>query len=170
MIRIGITGHRNLKTECISQYKQQVKELLTALKEEHKDILLYSSLAEGADRLVVEVGRSLMIDYIGVLPMDSDSYRLDFTCVSKREFDNFLMHATSMIEMQWLNKPSKFLNSSDRDAQYEAAGYYIANECDILIALWDGMQSCLRGGTSETVNYFVQKKNAILYHIPISRE
>lgn len=170
MIRIGVTGHRNLKKECISHYKQQVIELLISLKEENKDILLYSSLAEGADRLVVVVCRSLMIDYIGVLPMDSASYRFDFTGTSKREFDNFLMHATSMIEMQWLNKPSTFFNSSDRDAQYEAAGYYIANECDVLIALWDGMQSYLRGGTSETVNYFVQKKNAILYHIPVSRE
>ena len=170
MVKIGIVGHRNLKRECIGHYKQQVKELLILLKEEHKDVLLYSSLADGADRLVVEVGRSLMIDYIAVLPMDTDSYRLDFTDVSKKEFEHSLMHASGIVEMQWLNKPSALFHSSHRDAQYEAAGHYIADECDILIALWDGKQSCLRGGTSETVNYFMKRKNAILYHLIVSRE
>lgn len=162
MVKVGIVGHRNLKAECISHYKQQVQKLLILLKEKHQDVLLYSALAEGADRLAVEVGRGLMIDYIAVLPMKAESYRLDFTGDSASEFDSYLIDASTILEMQWLS-------TSDRDIQYEVAGRYIADVCEVLIALWDGEQSYLRGGTSEIVNYFLQRKNATLHHLLVGR-
>ena len=53
MLKIGIVGHLNLKENCISFYKNKVYELLKSLKDKNHKILLYSSLADGADRLVM---------------------------------------------------------------------------------------------------------------------
>ena len=51
MIKIGITGHRNLDERFIGDYKREIFEKLSQYK--HKNIILYSALADGSDRLVV---------------------------------------------------------------------------------------------------------------------
>jgi len=53
--------------------------------------------------------------------------------------------------------------------QYEATGHYIANNSNILIALWNGQYIGLRGGTGEIVKYYKQKEQYKLYHLLVSR-
>ena len=43
MIKIGITGHRNLKEKCISFYSEKIRNQLKTLQEKHYDIFLYCS-------------------------------------------------------------------------------------------------------------------------------
>jgi hypothetical protein len=161
MIKLGITGHRNLDIRFIKQYKQKVLNKLIKLKQKYNNILLYSALADGADRLVVFEAIKLNIDFIVVLPMDKNIYKTDFDIESKREFDDLLEKSKEIITIP-INKDFK------RDLQYELAGHYISNNSDILFALWDGQYNKLKGGTSEIVKYHI-KQNKKLFHLKVDR-
>lgn len=163
MLKIGIIGHINLKKSCISFYEKKVYEMLKSLKERDNDILIYSSLADGADRLVVEVAMGLGIGYVVVLPMEEDLYILDFNDKSKIEFKNLLKGAIETRTMPSIK------SVDNRALQYEMAGRYISDNCDILMALWDSKYIHLQGGTSETVKYHCKKSRFSLYHLPVSR-
>ncbi|MDF1879024.1 hypothetical protein JHD46_05145, partial [Sulfurimonas sp. SAG-AH-194-C20] len=155
---IGVTGHRDLTIECISYYEVQVHSLLSSLKREHTDVIICSPLSDGADRLVVKEGISLSIPFIAILPMPKDKYIRDFDNNSLDEF-NYLLHQAQEIIItplhgnNTLDKISSY--SNQRDLQYEACGYYIADNSDNLIALWDGKFIGLTGGTGEIVKYYL---------------
>jgi len=165
MIKIGITGHINLKEECIQYYRDELLRMLRELKNKYINVVLYSTLSDGADRLIVEVAMKLDIEYIAVLSMPKANYRTDFSEASCMQFEYLLEHALSVIEI-----PLLFVNGKDRDLQYEASGLFVSDKCDILIALWDGKYTYLRGGTGEIVKYHLSKKSYSLYHLLVSRE
>lgn len=172
MIKIGIIGHLNLKEDCITHYENKVRDLLKSLRERDKDILIYSALADGADRLVVEVGTALNIEYVAVLPMKKNIYMTDFNNESKIKFNNLLENASSLVEMPLVkNNTVSFIsnNLEERSLQYEEAGKYISDICDILIVLWDGKYTQLKGGTSEMIKYHTSKPHYRLYNLLVSR-
>ena len=161
MIYIGITGHRNLKQEYLPYYKQQLYKLLQKLQQKYKDIRVYSALAQGADSLIVEVAISLDIEYIAVLPMIQDIYKQDFTNSFLKKFEYLLQNALYIKEMPHL---------STINEQYESAGRYISDNSHILVALWDGVDNCLQGGTSEIIKYHISKQKYRFYLLLVSRE
>ena len=172
MLKIGITGHRDLNKKFIVHYKQELFNKLSLLQQIHNDIVIYSALADGADRVIIEQAIKLNIDFIAVLPMKPKYYKNDFTSKSKLVFDELLSNAKKTIEIPLSNNStlSDIQNHGyHRDLQYEKAGQFISDNCDILIALWDGIDTYLTGGTSETVKYFCSKPQYSLYHILVSR-
>ena len=103
MMKIGVTGHINLKKSCIQYYKNQLFKKLKYLKRKNTDIVVYSALANGSDRLVVEIAKELNINYIAILPMEKNIYKYEFDKKSKIEFDNLLHEATDIIVMSALS-------------------------------------------------------------------
>ena len=172
MIKIGITGHRNLKEQCIPCYRARIHDMLVSLKEKHEELLVYSSLADGADRLVVEVAMELDIEYVAVLPMPKNIYITDYDEVSTDTFNTLLNKAVWEIEIPLVDGNTLLsitIDSEERNSQYEAAGLYMSDHCDILMALWDGKYSLFKGGTSEIVKYHLAKMHYSLYHLLVSR-
>ena len=172
MIKIGITGHRNLTEECIPYYKARVREMLVKLQEEDEDTLVYSALADGADRLVVEVALELGIEYVAVLPMPKEIYMTDYDAASQVIYNKLFDAASSVVEIPMVENNSFFSivdYSEERDLQYEAAGFYMSDHCDILIALWDGEYTLLKGGTSEIVKHHLSKAHYRLSHLLVAR-
>lgn len=170
--KIGITGHRDLKQECIAYYETKVSELLQKMKKRHKDLVVYSPLADGADRLIVKEAIKLGISYKAILPMPKEIYSMDFDNKSLVEFETLLKQAKEVITLPLCQNISLKQISDygeERDAQYEAVGYYIVDSVDGLVALWDGRKLGLRGGTGEIVEYFLQKQEGNLYHLLVSR-
>jgi uncharacterized protein YihD (DUF1040 family) len=161
MIKIGITGHRNLDEKFIENYKQKVSIKLKKLKKEYSEIILYSALADGADRLIVYEAIKLDIKFVTILPMKKDVYENDFNTISKIEFDKLLNKAYSIVQIAQKNTFSK-------DIQYELSGHYISDNSDLLFALWDGKDTGLQGGTSEIVKYHLKNKKEI-FHIKVDR-
>lgn len=162
MIKIGAIGHIHLNNTFKKLYKRRVAKKLTELKKRHTDLVVFSSLANGADRLALHEAIKLNIDFTAVLPMDKKTYHADFNCNSKKEFDNLLKKAKDIIIM-----PHN--HSFNRNIQYELAGYYISDNSDILLALWDGKYNNLKGGTSETVKYHLSQ-NKELWHLKVDRK
>jgi hypothetical protein len=75
--------------------------------------------------------------------MPVDEYVRDFTSVhSRNEFSELLAQAHKVIT---------FPPESTRPGAYEIAGQYIIEQCDVLVALWNGQPPQGEGGTGAVV-------------------
>jgi hypothetical protein len=142
MTFIGITGHRFLAevdrlTAGMDAALHQIREAFPA----QEALTVISPLAEGADRLVVQRAiASGAVRLIVPLPLPVDDYLADFaTAASREEFRDLLALADSTVALPAV---------PTREAAYEAAGRYVLEHCDVLIALWDGQNEQGQGGTS----------------------
>lgn len=145
MTFIGITGHRFLAevdrlTAGVDAALHQISEAFPA----QEALTVISPLAEGADRLVVQRAiASGAVRLIVPLPLPVEDYLADFaTAASREEFRNLL--TLSDITMLLPTVPT-------REAAYEAAGRYMLEHSDVLIALWDGQNEQGQGGTGALV-------------------
>jgi len=144
-----------------------VKQVLTKLDNSLIHIphtfIAVSPLAEGADRLVAKqilnwpVSDKKNISNLEVvLPMPEEDYLQDFkTQESKEEFKNLLKLA---ISTQIFNK------KASRSDNYNKAGQFVVQNCDVLIAIWDGEPAEGTGGTAEIVAY-ARKKGRYIFWI-----
>lgn len=158
MIRIGVSGHRYMLEQ--SSLKVALKAALAEIESvfRQKVEVVLSPLAEGADQFVA---RMCMDEYgfhlVAVLPVPSDDYVQDFNRESSREtFLRLLAEARQTVEIP--PQPS-------RDQAYEAAGRYVVDHCDVLIALWDGKPARGRGGTGEIVTYARMQNRPLVWII-----
>ena len=140
MVRVGVTGHRSF--DDVGSVVAAVDGILDRLA--GGAIEVRSSLAEGADRLVVErVLRRPGSRLVAILPLDAEDYADDFGG-SVGEFDDLLAAADEVEVVP--PQPT-------REAAYEAAGRAVVDGSDVLLALWDGAGSRGQGGTAEIVDY-----------------
>ena len=160
-IVIGVTGHRKLDnipslTNDIQAALEKVRQMVPPLPHTPLLLTILSPLAEGADRLVVrEVLKFPKAVLEVVLPLEQDIYMQDFeTTESKTEFEELISQANSIKIL-----PSK----GQRNQAYERVGRYIIDQCDVLIALWDGEQAAGRGGTQEIVQYARDTKCPLIW-------
>ena len=150
---IGITGHRDLRKEDDEPLRKAVRAVFDELASDypHTPMQLISGLAEGADRLVADVALECGIALIACLPMEKAAYLNDFHAEeSRREFDALLTKSARVVELPWEGGvPAD--HGPARTQQYQALGEYIVMESQVLIALWDGVDTKLPGGTSTVV-------------------
>jgi hypothetical protein len=172
---IGITGHRDLRDEDRKILEERVKGIFSKLHEDYREtpLVLVSPLAEGADRLAAEAALAAHagVRLIVPLPLPIDLYEMDFDHVSvleapsatvvvekdsRPEFRALLdqAYATFPLDLVQGNTFEKIAKQGPaRDRQYEAVGQYIARQSQILIALWDGVESNRVGGTASVVHF-----------------
>jgi hypothetical protein len=158
-IVIGVTGHRDLRQDDIAELGQKIHEIFREIKRKcpNSPIILLSPLAEGADRLVAKTALELGLSIVAPLPMPIDEYMKDFKDqVSQAEFSEILRKSTRYFEMP-LVEGNTLENTAEpgehRDRQYSQIGAYIAKHSQILIALWDGIESKKTGGTASIVGF-----------------
>jgi hypothetical protein len=133
---VGVTGHREL-TPRIRQY---VRKELTELLRGRSPLRGLSSLADGADQLfahtVLREGGRLH----AVIPAAGYVNTIREVHLYQR-----LLAGASETVMLGFDTPGP--------AAYEAAGRYIVENCDLLVAVWDGAAPRGRGGTFAAVDY-----------------
>jgi hypothetical protein len=173
-VRIGVTGHRDLTSEKINTLRQSVREVLgeldRVLTHTPHTYIVVSPLAEGADRLVaVEVlgwhSANCEPPCLEVpLPMPADEYAKDFATIeSKTEFRELLARAGWCKELdscivnfeQSTNDTEEVrsLKKENRRKAYRKVGHWVADNCDVLVAIWNGDKAKGIGGTGEIVEY-----------------
>jgi hypothetical protein len=144
MPTVGVTGHRVL-TE-VDKINAGVQKALRRIECDfaQQPLTVLSPCAEGADRLVVHrVLQRPNGRLVVPLPLSPVEYMKDFElAASKEEFRRLLDRADEVIELP---------PAPTRNEAYEAAGLYVLDHCDVLIAIWDGQGSQGRGGTAEIV-------------------
>jgi hypothetical protein len=112
-------------------------------------LVVVSALAEGADRLVAEVALDLGYHLHAPLPFPAEEYAYDFeTEASRAEFARLLARASRVLELD--GRPANTATEHDAD-DYRRVGVVILSNCDVLVALWDGVYTGKSGGTSQVV-------------------
>jgi hypothetical protein len=150
MVAIGVTGHRFL--DELDKLNAGVAGALKRIAENFpgQPFKVISALAEGADRLVVHQVLSQPESRLVVpLPLAKNDYLTDFkSAQSKKEFLGLLDQAEEVTELP-LPKPVR--GKDLREAAYEALGQYLLDNCDVLLAVYDGQEAQGLGGTGGVV-------------------
>jgi hypothetical protein len=168
-LRIGVTGSRRLSAEQLPRIREEIGQVLRDVREAfarlsrtpgaaavyarpdgsspEPRLRLLTSLAEGADRLVADVALEQGFELLCALPFAAGEYEKDFASEQNRhEFRELLRRAgPSVCELDG--------KRDEQDRSYEAAGLYVARNCDLLIAVWDGLPARGVGGTEEIVRF-----------------
>jgi len=184
----GVTGHSDLISEDIPELEATVRQVFQAVQSRypHSPLRLLSPLAEGADRLAATVALELGGELLVPLPMPHQEYEQDFaTSESRQEFERLLGEASQVFELSALPEatpPRIPKPHSVRERQYEEVGIYVVRHSHFLLALWDGEDSGLSGGTSSIVQFRIAGLPAerlnpldvpdagLLFHIPARRQ
>ncbi|HLI65615.1 MAG TPA: hypothetical protein VKU90_04550 [Caulobacteraceae bacterium] len=169
-LRVGVTGHRpgpKLPPETEPAVSAAVQRLFAALARDlgaiaaaHADafaaappqLVVISSLAEGADRIVAERGLEAGATLEVVLPAPRAEYETDFEDpASKAGYQALLARATSVFELE--ATPGALGGKRG----YEAAGLVMLAHTDLLIAIWDEGEPAGIGGTGAIVEHAVNE-------------
>lgn len=143
MIRYGIAGHRNFDNKKAVDFMiRQYIDILREAKIQNLNVTAISALAEGADTLFAEAALSLSIPLESIRPFAE--YPSDFkTNDSFLRYEKLCNSAVRKINLPF-NKRS--------DTAYQAAMHWIVDNCDVLIAVWDGEASGKIGGTKDAID------------------
>jgi hypothetical protein len=157
MVSIGVTGHRFLdEGELLNT---AVDRVVSRIEQKYpgEEWSVVSSLAEGADRLVVRrlLNTHPALALLVPLPLPAAEYLKDFpTAESQEEFQKLLALARHAIQ------PAEF---ATREEAYRAAGIAMLDASDVLVALWNGRPAGGVGGTGEIVELARQRKMPIAW-------
>ncbi|WP_411083699.1 hypothetical protein [Streptomyces sp. cmx-18-6] len=140
MNRIGVTGHRSIPARARAHV---LAGLRTALCDAGGATEALSSLAVGADQLFAGLALGCGAELTAVIP--SGDYEASFEdAVDLARYRMLRSRAAQEIRLD-------FPHSTDE--AYFAAGAYIADHCDLLLAVWDGRPARGLGGTGDIVTY-----------------
>ncbi|MFJ2177853.1 hypothetical protein ACIOHE_33800 [Streptomyces sp. NPDC087851] len=140
MKRIGVTGHRDIPAEAYAHIRAAI---VAVLHGQSGSMEALSSLAAGADQLFAVLALDHGAELTVVIP--SGDYEDGFE--DPTELDGYLRlkdRATLEVRMAYPHST---------DEAYYAAGTYIADNCDRLLAVWDGRPARGLGGTGDIVRY-----------------
>ncbi|MFJ5308117.1 hypothetical protein [Streptomyces sp. NPDC088350] len=141
MTRIGCTGHQTLTA---ATRRNVVHAIASEITRRWRDELIgLCCLAEGADQLfaltILASGGRMHV----VIP--SNEYESTFHTKQSRENYKALLNIASDVSTLSFSAPSE-------DA-FMAAGQEIVDQCDVLLAVWDGKPAGGKGGTADVVAY-----------------
>ena len=179
-LRVAVAGHRvhssiSLDNTQLAEQIEWVYRMIGAQLERcyqhsHARKLYYeqapilriiSSLADGADRLLVEshlVGEAFELSCI--LPFSAEEYANDFDESSRKEYYQLLKHAGYQSEKNRVLELDG--RRSEADEAYRVCGESLVKNCDLLVALYDGEQR--QGyGTAFTVKQALDAKIPVIW-------
>jgi hypothetical protein len=169
---VGITGHRNLTPHVTQMVQKTCERILAkvaaaacgvrershpAYATEVPVVRLLSPLADGTDRAAAKALLALEApdvrrELFAVLPFSPADYRRDFSGAddqadeaSVSEFDELLRRAGDRVMVLAGARGSR----DDRLRAYEAAGRFVIDHSDLLIAVLDDERTQHRGGTAQ---------------------
>jgi hypothetical protein len=190
-LTIGVTGHRDLRSDEIPALQKAVREFFLQLRNDYPglELQLITPLAEGSDCLVTDVALELGIELIVPLPMPQAEYEKDFSSPAEIEKFRRSLAKARVIHLRTLPEVGERpVTAEDRARQYAQLGIFISNHSQVLLALWDGKPSDAAGGTASVVNYHLtavmpgislaedspnllaDNENDLAYHIVCSRD
>ncbi len=157
---IGVTSHRNIPAREEAAVRARICELFTIMWQEFPDLplLVLSALAEGGDQWVAEEALAAGARVIAPLPMARAQYAEDFSNPASRAKFDALCDQVEIIELADSDEDEHdgerdLSPANKRDRCYANAGIYVSAHCHILLAIWDGKETELFGGTSQIVRY-----------------
>ena len=176
-LRVGFVGKRNLHASAGAALKGRVSEVLELIEQRVAELLaepefqgiyrqtatgeaksaaahliLISSLAKGADLIASEAALERGWKLHVVLPFGADLFRKANSgdAAFQQNFDTFLGNAESRFVMD-LPQFEPGQEEKAKNEAYGAAGTLIVAYSDVMLAIWDGIDTGLKGGTSDSI-------------------
>jgi len=143
---VGFAGHRQL--EVPDMIAGRIVEAIGQIERRSGGpICAVSSVASGADTLFAEAALERGLPWFLLLPFPEDMFRRDFDDDSWARIERLLPRAAG----RHVESPQG--GSDDlRTLCFQAAGRSTVDECDVLLAVWNG-ETGKPGGTGEVVAY-----------------
>jgi hypothetical protein len=135
---VGITGHQGLPAQAVAFLEQRLPVILEGLSVSE----LVGSLAQGADQICAAIAVNRGVRLRVIIP--SHRYDATFDEDGLAKYHDLLRRASSVVTLAY-DAPS--------EEAFFAAGREVADESDVLIAVWDGQPAAGLGGTGDVVAY-----------------
>lgn len=185
---IAVTGHRSIAREGQGAVLESARSVLRHFRAESglstTPVVLLSALAEGADQLVAECALELGISLIAVLPFSPVEYSQTMSQSAAENMRLLITRCDSVIQL-----PPSTMDSTHwtveaiRVDAYRRVGMFLAENCQALLALWDGVPPDRPGGTAEVVDsvlsgwieethgtIFKESQTGVVFHVVTPRE
>lgn len=157
MVRLGITGHQELSAG--GDWTWVRSELRKVIAVARDDVIGFSSLAVGADQVfaneVLSAGGAIVV--VVPFPEYADRYP------AGAERQAYLALRDSARDVWVLPRVG------DDRACYLLAGKVVVENCDRLLAVWDGEGAKGEGGTGDIVAYAVGRGKSVTWLDPYGR-
>lgn len=153
---LGVTGHQNLGEA------DELAWVTTALREAifgHAIEFGLTSLAAGTDQLFAEQCLAAKVAYHAIIPCEG--YDACFADEASRTNFRILFGQAQRIYVLPFPSPT--------ETAFFAAGKWIAANCDLLVAVWNGLAARGLGGTGDVVNYATSLARPVLHINPVAR-
>ncbi|HVZ66282.1 MAG TPA: hypothetical protein VG936_17080 [Lacunisphaera sp.] len=140
---VGFSGHRQLADPAgvVQAISTQLEDLR---RESPGEWIALSSAAAGADLIFVRAALGLGLGWEALLPLPLVDFERDFAPGEWGEVKGLLARAE---HLEIAAEPGS------RDEAYLSGGFEIVNNCDVLLAVWDGQPARGKGGTADVVAY-----------------
>lgn len=188
-LTVAVTGHRDLVPDQVPLLRDKVRWFLQHLVDEYPDLQLeiLSGMATGADQLVAEEAIAMDLPVVAVLPLVLEEYCKDFDAAGQQRLHD-LLAGCEVVTLPQLDGLDPDLDEDDRARHYAQLGVFLSNHCQVLLALWDGKDQAMPGGTSSVLTYHLtavmpgfeiedatpnllaNNENDLAYHIVCSRD
>jgi hypothetical protein len=174
---IGVTGHRqNAQIDAHAPaIAANIQGILARLRLAVVSVCLDSKFlypanpvlrivgmaAEGADLIAMKAAHDLSLPIACILPFPIDEYCKDLTgAPSLGLFNEIIGASESKLELPGTR--------AEGARSYERANDIIISNCDLLIAVWDGMEARGRAGTGDVVQQAFEREIPIIVIDPAS--
>lgn len=145
-IIIGVSAHRDIRQEHVPEIKDKVRKVLNDVKAlcPNSPVYMLNGLAKGGDQLCADVAVDLGIKLIVALPFDEDKYinPVDFPLGTDLHYAKYERdgHVKEKFVVPDTEKQYGDALASEKSRNYlfRQQGIYVATNCHLLLALWDG--------------------------------
>jgi hypothetical protein len=148
-MKFGITGHQDLPHRAVADIDRRLQAELKRLDDEGQ-LTGVASLAEGADQLFAFAVLSLKGRLEVIIP--SAGYDSTFSGDALKKYQKLLASADTVRHLPF-SEPS--------EEAFFAAGRAVVDECERLLAVWDGKRAKGLGGTADVVRYAVERNRPV---------
>ncbi len=154
---VGVSGHRDLAPDGVAALRDGVKRFVQEIRGHlpHTELQILIGMARGADLLVAQVALELGLHVEAVLPMPLSQYAADFDPQSLAVLHELLRNPNVRCQELALPVMHAHAGATLRDALYSNLTETLIRRSSLLLAIWDGQQSHLAGGTADTVLRFL---------------
>ena len=158
---IGVTGHRDPHADDIAAAEAALDRVFSDLRQRLPDtpLRIVCGMADGADRIAARVALRHRLPVTALLPMPLHEYIADFSPQSLAEIQEILaqpgVHQVELPIPTDLRSHEAPLGPVARDALYRRLGECLGRKCNLILALWDGANTGLAGGTSQVLLRFL---------------
>lgn len=144
-ITIGVSAHRNIRTDHLARVESQVRKVISDLRElcPNSPLRMVTGLAFGGDLLCAKIAAEMGVKLEVALPFDEDKYvnPVDFPRGSDDEYWA-IRNSNAVVDCFVAPDVEKVEHSeTDRDYLFRQQAIYVATRCHVMLALWDGTEA-----------------------------